>query len=298
VRPDQQEPTAMSAAYFTDEQGLPTLGLKLTAGRNFRPDEITDLDPTKPLNAPAAVIVTRALAERLFPAGKALGQRIIILPGSSTQIIGVVDQLQVPWVNAAGWGSTFSENSALLPFRLVAQQSMYVIQTRPGAMSDVMRSAQKTLLQLDRNRILETPYSLQDARAKAYQDDRGLAVLLASISAVLLVITALGIVGLTSYWVTQRRRHIGIQRALGATRPAVVRYFQTENLLIAGTGAAVGIALAISINLWMISNYEMQRLTGVYLIVGAAIVLVLGQLAAFYPALRAASVPPAIAARG
>ena len=48
----------------------------------------------------------------------------------------------------------------------------------------------------------------------------------------------------------------------------------------------------------MISNYEMQRLTTVYLIVGAAIVLVLGQLAAFYPALRAASIPPAIAARG
>ena len=95
-------------------------------------------------------------------------------------------------------------------------------------MSDVMRSAQKTLLQLDRNRILGDPYSLQDARAKAYQDDRGLAVLLACVSAVLLVITALGIVGLTSYWVTQRRRYIGIQRALGATRPAVVRYFQTE----------------------------------------------------------------------
>ena len=272
--------------------------MKLVAGRNFRADEITDLDPTQALNAPASVIVTRALAEKLFPPGHALGQNIFILPGASTQIIGVVDQLQVPWVSAAGWGSTFSENSSLLPFRLLAQQSLYVLRVRPGALPDVIRSAPKALFQLDRNRITGSPYSLQDARAEAYHDDRGLAVLLASICAALLIIAALGIVGLTSYWVTQRRRHIGIQRALGATRVGVVRYFQTENLLIAGTGAVAGIALAIVINLWMISSYEMQRLTGTYLVTGVIIVLVLGQLAAFYPALRAASIPPAIAARG
>jgi ABC-type antimicrobial peptide transport system permease subunit len=43
-----------------------------------------------------------------------------------------------------------------------------------------------------------------------------------------LIITAFGIVGLTSYWVSQRRRQIGIRRALGATRQAILRYFQTR----------------------------------------------------------------------
>ena len=72
-----------------------------------------------------------------------------------------------------------------------------------------------------------------------------LAVILGVVCAALVAVTSFGIVGLTSYWVAQRRRQIGIRRALGATRNAIIRYFQTENLMIAGAGAAVGIALAV-----------------------------------------------------
>jgi putative ABC transport system permease protein len=111
------------------------------------------------------------------------------------------------------------------------------------------------------------------------------------------VITAFGIVGLTSYWVAQRRRQIGIRRALGATRHAIVRYFQTENLLIAGAGAAIGVALALSLNLWMVNSFAMQRLHTSYALVGAIVVLILGQAAVLWPALKAASIPPALATR-
>jgi putative ABC transport system permease protein len=111
-------------------------------------------------------------------------------------------------------------------------------------------------------------------------------------------VTAFGIVGLTSYWVAQRRRQIGIRRALGATRRAIIRYFQTENLLIAAAGAAAGVALAAAVNLWMVNSFEMQRLNTAYAVVGAIVVLLLGQAAVLWPALRAASVPPALATRG
>jgi putative ABC transport system permease protein len=114
----------------------------------------------------------------------------------------------------------------------------------------------------------------------------------------LLLVTGFGIVGLTSYWVAQRRRQIGIRRALGASRQAIVRYFQMENLLIAASGTALGIALAIAANLWMVSSFEMQRLNPLYAFVGALAVLGLGQLAVLWPALRAASIPPALATRG
>ena len=70
-------------------------------------------------------------------------------------------------------------------------------------------------------------------------------VILGVVCAALVAVTAFGIVGLTSYWVAQRRRQIGIRRALGATRKAIVRYFQTENFLIAAAGAALGVALAV-----------------------------------------------------
>jgi len=113
----------------------------------------------------------------------------------------------------------------------------------------------------------------------------------------LLAVTAFGIVGLTSYWVTQRRRQIGIRRALGATRSAIARYFQTENLLIASTGAALGVALAVALNLWMVNTFEMARLHIGYALFGALVVLLLGQLAVLWPARRAASIPPALATR-
>jgi len=113
----------------------------------------------------------------------------------------------------------------------------------------------------------------------------------------LVAVTAFGIVGLTSYWVAQRRRQIGIRRALGATRNAIIRYFQTENFLIAAAGAAAGVALAVSLNLWMVNAFEMQRLHVSYTIVGAVVVLLLGQAAVLWPAMKAASIPPALATR-
>ena len=110
-------------------------------------------------------------------------------------------------------------------------------------------------------------------------------------------LTACGIVGLTSYWIAQRRHHIGMRRALGARRMHILAYYQIENLFIAGLGAAVGVALAAGVNLWLMRTFAVQRLDWSYLIVGAITVLVLGQLAAFWPAFRAASIPPALAAR-
>jgi putative ABC transport system permease protein len=98
--------------------------------------------------------------------------------------------------------------------------------------------------------------------------------------------------------VAQRRQQIGIRRALGATRRAIVRYFQTENFLIAAAGAAAGVAFAITLNLWMVRSFEMVRLDNSRVIGGALVMLFLGQVAVLWPALRAASIPPALATRG
>jgi putative ABC transport system permease protein len=67
--------------------------------------------------------------------------------------------------------------------------------------------------------------------------------------------------------------------------------------MIAGAGAAVGIALAVSLNLWMMTAFSMERLNTGYALVGAIVVLLLGQAAVLWPALKAASIPPALATR-
>jgi putative ABC transport system permease protein len=298
LKPDQHESTAHMARYFGDDHSIAALGLKLIAGRNFRAEEVVDRDRNE-TTVPSTLIVSRALALRLFPKGDALG-KVIYTSGNKTQgssIIGIVDRLQVPWVGSSTWASGWVENSVLEPYHYLAQSSYYLVRTQPGQLDAVRRTSQQKLFEIRGARVLDKVQSLTEARHEVYQDDRGLALILGVVCIVLLAITAFGIVGLTSYWVAQRRRQIGIRRALGATRGAIVRYFQTENLLIAATGVVVGIALAISLNLWMVSSFEQHRLHGAYPLVGAVVVLLLGQLAVFWPALRAASIPPALATR-
>jgi len=297
IKPEQTQATAHTALYFADEHALPTLGVKLIAGRNFSPQEIGVLHVNEQGLVPV-LIVSSDLARRLFPAGDALGKSIYVSGDKHTaQIIGIVERLQAPWVGAATWAGAWNDNSTLEPLRYLAQSSHYVVRVQPGRLAEVMRASMQKLYELQHARVLDKVQSFGEARTEAYRDDRGLALILAVVSAVLLAVTSFGIVGLTSYWVAQRRRQIGIRRALGATRGAVVRYFQTENLIIAALGAAVGVALAIALNLWMVSNYELERLHAVYAVFGAALVLLLGQLAALWPALRAASIPPALATR-
>jgi putative ABC transport system permease protein len=298
VKPNQAKASTHMAKYFVDEHAINTLGLRLVAGRNFTAEEIGDrlVNEAPP---PPVAIITRAMADSLFPAGNALGQSIYI-SGNKTHgvpIVGIVEKLQVPWVSGSGWAAGWIDNSLLEPFRFVMQASYYIVRVQPGQLDNVMRSSQWKLFEIHRARVLDKVQPFTEARREVYRDDRGLALILAVVCAILLAITAFGIVGLTSYWVAQRRRQIGIRRALGATRGAIVRYFQTENLLIAGVGALAGVVLAIAINLWMVSSFEMERLHGLYALVGAVVVLLLGQAAVLWPALRAASIPPALATR-
>ena len=137
----------------------------------------------------------------------------------------------------------------------------------------------------------------QQIRSKAYRGDRGTATLLGTVCLILLCVTAAGIVGLTSFWVDQRRRQIGVRRALGARKVDILHYFQIENLLIAGAGVVLGVLLALAINLWLMTHYEMTRMPLPYLFTGVLAMLVLGQAAVFVPARRASNVPPVVATR-
>jgi putative ABC transport system permease protein len=298
LNPDQKDASALSARYLVDEHGIQALGLKLIAGRNFNADEVMDLHGFTDRTPTTAAIITRALAEKLFPGQDALGRTIYSVGQKNMiPIVGIVDRLQVPWVGATGWGSKFNDQSMLVPYHYLSTYTHYIVRTKPGQLAVVLQVAQKKLFEANRGRVLQKTRSLTEARKTAYQDDIGLVVILGVVCTALVAVTAFGIVGLTSYWVAQRRRQIGIRRALGATRNAIIRYFQTENFMIAAAGAAAGVALAVSLNLWMVNAFEMERLHTSYALAGAIIVLLLGQAAVLWPAMKAASIPPALATR-
>ena len=175
----------------------------------------------------------------------------------------------------------------------------YLLRTDPARRGEVLKAAVAALEKNSPNRIIleDNTKTMEELRAQYYRQDRAMVWMLVAVIVALLVVTALGIVGLASFWVQQRTKQIGVRRALGATRGQILRYFQTENFLLATIGIVLGMLLAYAINQLLMGKYELPRLPLYYLPVGAVLLWLLGQIAVYGPARKAASVPPAVATR-
>lgn len=297
LKPDQNNGGAVGTTlYFNDAHGLNAMGLKLIGGRWFTPAEIGEMHIDDEKGVPSAVL-TQALAKKLFPKSDAVGQVIYMITDEPVHVIGVVDRAQTPWP-AQNWADNFAEYSTFLPLQFVANGLNYMVRTRPGQLAAVMRATPDRLYAVTRQRVIDQLLPFSETRTRAYQIQQSESWLLGSVCGLLLAITGFGTVGLTMYWVSQRRRQIGLRRALGARRSDILRYFHTENLLIAGTGALLGVGGGLGANLWMATHLGTQRMSWVYIGIGAVIVLVLCQLAVLWPAYRAASIAPSLATRG
>lgn len=294
LKQGQKHSTVDSTIYMVDEHALDTLGLRLVAGRNFTAEDVKSYNFGDNVDA-GVVIVTKALADKLFPDADAIG-RSIYLEDHMATIVGLVERLQTPWVSGND-SQKFVEHALLAPLHPLGPSVRFIVRAQPGHAAELMQQVQQKLLEVNHARVLTLVKPFSQVRAEAYRDDRGLAIILGVVCVSLLGITVFGIVGLTSFWVTQRRRQIGVRRALGATRRAILGYFQTENLLIAAAGTTLGAALAEGLNLWMVSAFEMQRMQFGYVAGAIAAIVLLGQFAVLWPALRAASIPPALATR-
>jgi putative ABC transport system permease protein len=294
--PDKRQSVISTALYFSDENTLSTLGLKLIEGRNFRPDEISQIDAHTDFR-PAAIIITRELAHVLYPDGSAVGKLAYLSPEPSV-IIGVVEQMRTPWVDSSM--AKWADSSTLLPYHQLVPITHYVVRVQPGQLDEVSRHIRAALYTANRMRVISPADGVKtyaQVREQAYNGDRGMAILMSGISLILLAVTGAGIVGLSSFWVSQRRKQIGVRRALGATQHDILSYFLTENLLIAMGGVVMGGVFAIGLNFWLMKQFEIDRLAPGYVLAGVVTLLLLGQAAVLAPAMRASRVPPVEATR-
>jgi putative ABC transport system permease protein len=299
TRLDQSRPTADASLYAAPGGLVATLGLKLLEGRDFREDEAVEFDPDRDSwsdKFPRSVIVTRALAQALFP-GEAnfLGKRFYfgMGEGNPVQVVGVVERLQTKGAEPGPEG----EYSAILPWRVSYNYSRYAIRVAPGEGSRVLAAGEEALRKASSDPIRVTQRSVVEDRYNRYRNEKALAWMLIAVSALLLMVTVSGIVGMTALRVAQRRKQIGVRRALGARWRDIVRYFVTENLIITTGGIAAGLLLALALNQLLMRMLDMPRLPIEYLAFGAGALWLLGVLAVWGPAARAAATPPAIATR-
>lgn len=273
---------------------LKTLGIQLVEGRDFLPQEYVDYDPFGNKPPPTATIVTRALAKQLWPGEDPLGKPVYLddTGKNVAYVVGVVGHLLNPSINKYQG----AEKNLILPVKAVAANPLYVLRVAPDQREAIKRELPKVLTRVDAARTVDA-HIYTDTIASYLHGDRAMVWLLVVVIVCLLAVTALGVVGLSSFWVQQRTRQIGIRRALGATRADIMRYFFAENFLIVGIGVVVGLAGAVGLNLWLMEHYELHRMPLVWLPAGAVVLWLLGQLAVLAPALRAAAVPPVVATR-
>ena len=301
---DQSFQTLSATTYLAGPQMFEVFDLDLVAGRDFNADEFVEWEafsaPNSEVGLPAALITT-SMVETMWPdasPAEAVGRSFYSWGPTPIRVVGVVERLVRP--NDVG-GAEGYEFAMLLPVEVpYSLGGNYLIRVDdPARRAEVLAAAKDIVMRNNPSRIVmdENSLTIEQMRNDFYREDRAMAWLLVAVIVALLVVTALGIVGLASFWVAQRTKQIGVRRALGATRSQILRYFQTENFLLATIGIVLGMLMAYGINQLLMDRYELPRLPALYLPVGALALWLLGQIAVFGPARRAAAVPPAVATR-
>jgi putative ABC transport system permease protein len=281
--------------YVGGPGGLQTLGAKVIAGRAPQMDDFHPFTGFMPDQG--SVQITQALAEHLWPGADPLGKEFWVLK-SHYRVVGVLKNLVRP--DPTGWPEDQRQWSVFLPAQPGPYLTgSYLLRADPANLPRVLRDALAAVAKAVPEVVIdrENSHALTVLRRDVFKNVRAMAGMLVGVITAMLLVTALGIVGLASFWVQQRRRQIGIRRAIGATRSDILHYFQTENFLIVSGGIVLGMVLAFGLNLLLMKHYELPRLPLYYLPIGALALWTLGQLAVLGPALRAAAVPPVVATR-
>jgi len=299
LKPDQPRESATPAFYYAHPGFVSTLGLKLVEGRDINESDMIVLDPQTAApgdGIPDVVLITLPLAKFLFPdATSYVGREVWQGPNErpkAMRIAGVVEALMSP-----GAGSLTGAYSLILPVRGSPGFSRWAIRAEPGKLDGVLAAADETLRKMSPAPVRTFKRSVAEDRTNRYRNERAMAWMLISISALLLLVTLSGIVGMTMLRVAQRRKQIGVRRALGARWRDILRYFMVENFIITTGGIVAGLMLALGLNRLLMAYTGMARLPIEYMAYGAGALWVLGILAVYGPASKAASISPAIATR-
>lgn len=281
--------------YAGDPHAGSALGLRLVAGRMPSPDEYTAVNQFVPAHPP--VLITRVLAEHFWPGENPIGKRFWSFD-TSFRVIGVIDHLSV---TEPGGGEAEDPDWSVFVPSLAGPNLVghYLVRADPTDMPRIMRDARAAVVRAAPDAVLDAEQSrtVSELRHRYFESSRVMIALLVSVIVALLGTTALGIVGLASFWVAQRRKQVGTRRALGATRTDILRYFQIENFIIVSVGIVFGALLSYGLNMELMQAYEIPRLPVWYVPVSAVILLALGQIAVLVPALRASGISPMEAIR-
>jgi predicted permease len=258
-----------------------TMGIEVVAGRDFA---ITDGTEAQPV-----VIINRPLADRLWPAGDAVGQPLVLDPDSRTQgvVIGVVEEVHHSDLDPGNVGPQYYR-----PSLQAASRRFFVVGRTASDPADMVGGVRSALAAIAPDLPLTIrPY--EDVVAENQMQWSIGSVFLGIFGGGALLLATLGIYGLISFSVAQRDREIGVRIALGATKTEIRRSVVGGGLKLTGIGLGIGMIAALGLGriasaaLFGVSATDPVALGGTL-----ALFVAVSALASFVPAARASSTDP------
>lgn len=282
------EPGAPRAAFRVIGPGyFETIGTPLVRGREFTDRDRADTRPV--------VIVNESLARRAFGDENPVGRELsIFLFGESMtfEVIGVSANTRFAGLDQPPRPALFLPHPQMpfLGMGVVARTNL-----GPASYSEVIR---RTALAIDPSHPVLYVVSLEEALAGTLAMERFYSVLLGVFAIVALVLSASGVYGVFSYWVSQRRREMGLRIALGAGPGDVVRLIVSHGLRVALPGIVVGGGASIVVAKVLATTFRgVRSLDPLVMGLAVAVLAAVAIAACLLPARQAASVQPSVALR-
>jgi len=265
-----------------------TLGIRLERGRDFGPDDRAD--------SPMVMIVSRSLADRLWPGADPIGRRLKFAGAGSGEawatVIGVAGPvLHHELDGAAGFDlyQSFTQASS--------GGAYYAIRTE-GEPAGVLKPATAIIGTIDPDQSFFDVQPMDRRIENRIWQRRLAAGLFGAFAGTAFILAAVGLYGGLSYLVAQQTREIGVRLALGAAPADITRMVVRRGLGLAGAGAAIGLPLAL-VSARFLSGflYEVSPIDPFTLVIVGTALLAIAGLASLQPARRAMRVDPIHALR-
>jgi len=260
--PQQQVPSAQGVAVYRGTLGaLRALKLDVYEGRSLGIDDVSPYSNESEAILGPSVVITESLKTRLFGNGSATG-RALFYGETGTQravVVGVARDISKP-VLEGGATAKFSVLRLADPFA----DGVYLVRSERND-AVFLDSIREALSAVASNRAPATVESLKTSVNDYFKYEIALADLLFVVLSVIVAVCIMGVSGITSYWIKQRYRAIGIRRALGASVHQIFIHFALESAIVSATGVLLGVlgyfgSSSILVAKFGLPNLELQHL--------------------------------------